>query len=223
MPSTDSAYREVSHQHGVRNRRRKDRNALAADFGRKLEGLEDATRALLFRLFRGSESRILKFTEMDEGHQSTKFHELDFVVVTDSVPSVFFEIKFRENHKQSKVDGVGQLYDNLDIARCRWPEIRGVCVNIFTGFIFGLAEREPEGLDSLTALSVIVDTLDQRQIPVAGIWLSGAELLRAANIPTKVVKQIQRSRTAAMNSIEARHRQRQGIGCIGHLFELALH
>jgi hypothetical protein len=41
-------------------------------------------------------------------------------------------------------------------------------------------------------LSVVVDTLDQRQIPVAGIWLSGAEFHRGSS-PTEARHRLHRA------------------------------
>jgi hypothetical protein len=223
VPRTDTRFRCFCHRYSARYRARGKRNRLAADYTRRLSDLEDAFRFVLACYYTGTENRILRYIDVDaERGESERYKEIDFVGMSDAEPGVFFETKFREKYNPVRADGVGQLCRTLDVARCRWEMLQGVCINIYTGVILGLATAEPEGLASMERVAGIVETSRDRELPIA-VWLSGVEFVKIANIRNGALEKLRKSRTAAMDSIAACHREKQRqFGSIAHVFDVAL-
>jgi hypothetical protein len=143
-----------------------------ADYGLHMLRWEELFRVILSWLHAPSDKRVLTFREREGGVR--QYREIDFVAAADCTPRCFVEVKFREKYEPLSKRGVAQLAQSIEIGRHRWPNLQGVCINVFLGYILQLVAEEPVFTSTLSSLSVF-GSIPTTEVEPPLIWISGKE------------------------------------------------
>ncbi len=130
----DPGYRAWCRSRRERMETGRARDPLAQDYYAELKRWEGVVQQLLAAAISNPvDERILESPTRDrKGKTISIYREIDFVSGRATSPDIFVEIKFREQSMNGK-SGWPQLDRSLEIARTRWPGVRGLCVNVALG------------------------------------------------------------------------------------------
>jgi|GEM_PF-4743599 len=139
-------YRDPVFRHHCASAARRSRSSrqgdpLASAFQAALRRWEHATRRLVAEISGHGDSpvRILSYwTPGGAGRWQKRFREFDLVGWDGKNPGLACEIKLRESIHGNGVRGGGQLGSALAVARVRWPDLRGLVVNVSMAGVLGL-------------------------------------------------------------------------------------
>lgn len=154
-----------------------------ADLNRLYERLESAFRRWVSASVTTIDQRILKYliTTPTLGIHHWNYRELD-VVCGENRDHVDTVIELKSPHSlRSKTKK--QLRKSLEIIQCRWPEARGIWVNLYLGEVLGTAEtKSSPSMESCKAgwkQSLTRSQAEQRstQDDIQEIWLDGKEFM----------------------------------------------
>ncbi len=175
VKTTDSGYRAWCRTRRERAENGRPRDPFAQDYNAELIRWEGIVQQLLAAAMPNSmDERILVSTRYDrKGKVATIYHELDFVSGTFSTPQMFVEIKIREQSVNAK-SGWPQLDRSLGIARTKWPDLRGICVNIAIGDVLNTEQECAATTTAIPGLSRAMEDLSQQD--GATIWIRGGDV-----------------------------------------------
>jgi hypothetical protein len=177
-PSNES-YRHFCRSHRIRTSHGRPRDTLARDYGRSLARAENALRTVLAQHLPSTDQRILRYTSSNWlGRVAPAYRELDFVVGEADAPSCFIETKFRSRTGRPG-SGVKQVREAVMTARSRWPGVGGLCVNVFTGAVFGDEAVEPPALSPIACIAQLAAAAERRP-EVSVVWVSGRDFIEQA-------------------------------------------
>jgi hypothetical protein len=150
-------------------------------------------RVLSFLSYRGRPAR-----------QGRAYREIDFVVGSAGTPKVFVEIKTITVTPRER--GTAQLESVLNIARCKWPHVRGVWLQIFLGGTLEFIHDVPV---SCVEIDEVIQHLsgDAESHEIIKLWIDGSSLVRAAQnqslLPDDFLIQLKAALEMATDSVGA--------------------
>ena len=198
------------------------RDTLQADYTKQLIHLEKAVRELLACLMPSGDNRVLRYLQKNANHiETVEYREIDFVVAGNKGPAAFIEMKFRE--RVTCRNKLGQLGKSLGIARVRWPQLKGLWLNIHTAPLFGLHSEPKEQMQflELGELAGHLGRIEPHE-EITPLWLSGNEVvgeaIRRDLLPAGFVEQLKVTRETALNPLSLLGRSTTKSRCLGDLF-----
>jgi len=111
------------------------------------------------------------------GNDVKQFLELDFVSGTDVAPKRFVEIKLRQSTEKG-TSGWPQLNRSLGVAAVRWPEVRGLSINVAMGDVLKTEPVITVSPVELRELPNIIEHASGEGEPT--IWLRGSDVAEFA-------------------------------------------
>lgn len=196
-------YRDPVFRHHCASAARRSRpslqgDPLAAAYQAALRRWEHATRRLVAEMSCHGDSpvRILSYwTPGSAGRWQKRFREFDMVGWDGKTPGLACEIKLREAIHGNGVRGGGQLGSALAVARIRWPDLRGLVVNVSMAGVLGLGGNPGTDTASSQLLippagqsaGVILDGWTVGEAAVIRGYLASRDLLDLAGLRAQAI------------------------------------
>ena len=173
--TSDPGYRAWCRSRRERTESGRRRDPFAQDYHAELMRWEAVVQQLLAAVIPDSmEERILVSPHYGrKGKATSMYLELDFVSGQVSTPDMFVEIKIREQSMNGK-SGWPQLDRSLGIARTRWPDVRGICINVALGNILETEQEPVYPTVPISELPGVLAELSMRD--GATTWICGRDL-----------------------------------------------
>lgn len=196
-------YRDPVFRHHCASAARRSRpsrrgDPLAAAYQVALRRWEHATRRLVAEMSGHGDSpvRILSYWAPGAaGRWQKRFREFDMVGWDGKTPRLACEIKLRESIQGNGIRGGGQLGSALAVARLRWPDLRGLVVNVSMAGLLGLGDHP--GTDSASSpltippagqsAGVILDGWTVGESAVLRGYLSSRDLLDIGGLRAQAI------------------------------------
>jgi len=145
---------------------------------RILDKWEFVIQRLLSTISQEEEKRILKHKDSRLG---TTYREIDFITSVNETPSIFCELKLKENYKEnlsSKSAGWSQLNKSLSIAKPKYDGLYGLAICVDMSAVYGLESHANQ--DNYCQFDDVKCFFNNPTADKPVIWLDSLEIAQLA-------------------------------------------